>query len=39
MFLTKMGRENYEKKVMVKHTEKTLFFLFFFEKYMNRSDL
>ena len=42
IFLTKMGRENREKKVVVKDTEKNLnlyFFVFLFEKYINRSDL
>ena len=40
--LTKMGRENREKKVVVKDTEKNqkfYFFVFLFEKYINRSDL
>ena len=42
IFLTKMGRENCEKKVVVKDTEKKtkiVFFCFLFEKYINMSDL
>ena len=38
-FLTKMGRENREKKVLVKDTEKKTFFFFLFFKYINWSDL
>ena len=37
-----MGRENLEKKNVVKDTEKKqkkIFFVFLFEKYLNRSDL
>ena len=34
-----MGRENCEKKVVVKDTKKTYIYIFFFEKYINRSDL
>ena len=40
IFLTKMGRENCEKKVVIKDTEKNYFFFcFLFEKYINMSDL
>ena len=42
IFLTKMGRENCENRIVVKDTEKKpliCIFCFFFEKYVNRSDL
>jgi hypothetical protein len=42
IFLTKMGRENCEKIVVVKDTKKNLnlfLFCFLFEKYISRSDL